>query len=157
MNALNQSPRLAASRGFTLIETVVALVIIAMASATIIGLISSISARGAQTMSQVEANKIADAYLREVMAKPWSVAGGGPGRATLNDVLDYQTYPINDVGARDAQGTVIAALANYSVTVVVANAALGPVPAASARRITVTVTDLQGRRTVLVGFKTAHP
>ena len=131
--------------GFTLIEVIVAMVIIAAAAATILGLMSSIATRSATSMEMTQATSIANAYLRRVLASPFNTVA---------------VTAIDEVGARDQYGNAIAGLQSYRVQVSVAAVALGvapaanQVPSAQSRRVTVTVTGPTQTVTVLTAFKT---
>ena len=143
--------------GFTLIELVVAIVLIASAAATIVGVTSAVSVRSADAMLELQAANIADAYLREILAKPFADpdAGGEIVRSTFDDIDDYNM--LNDNGAQDQFGNAIAGMEQYQVNVAVTATALGVIPAAQARLITVTVTGANGAITMLSGFKTEDP
>ena len=58
-------------RGVTLIELVVAITVLAIAVTSIIGFLSSIAARSADTLVREQAVAIASSYLNEVLAKPF--------------------------------------------------------------------------------------
>ena len=127
--------------GFTLIELVVALVIIAMAATTITGLMSSIATRGAEAMQQTQAADIANAYLRDALSRPFS-----------------PPYALAHAGARDHFGNGIAGLGGYGVRVNAAQSnALPGIPLADCLLIVVDVTSPSGFAVNLRAFKTRRP
>jgi MSHA pilin protein MshD len=132
--------------GFTLVEIVVAMVIIATASVTLVGVMSSVSERSATAMQQVQAANVADAYLRQIMARPFPPAAG-----------NVDTFNLYHASAQDQFGTAIGGLTEYQVNVAVVQAAWNAIPAAQSRLITVTVTSPTQAVTILRGYKTAHP
>lgn len=149
--------------GFTLIELVVALVIISMAATTIVGMMSAVATRSSATMQQIQAGNIADAYLREILSRPFADPNvdGEIARAAFDDVNDY--HNLNDAGASDRFGNAIAGLNDYQIRVLAAPTALNvnpagqSLPAAQALLVTVTVTSPSGFVTTLSGYKTQHP
>ena len=147
-----------AQRGSTLIELVVAIVIITMAAGTIVGLIAMMSRSSAETMTQSQSANIANAYLSEILSQPFGPVIGGANRAAYNDVTDYNG--LADAAPLDRFGNPIPNSAGYRVDVFVANAALGTggnsIPAGNSRRIQVRVTDPMGDVVWLTGFKTQH-
>lgn len=141
-------------RGVTLIEVVVAIVIVSIAAITIMGAMSAITGRGAQTAVRQQAVAIADAYLEEIMLQPIAFPGGTvpTSRASFNDEDQYNG--LTDVGARDQFGSAIAFLSGYTVTVAVTQtAALTGIAATQARQINVTVKDPGGVTTMLTGYR----
>ena len=142
-----------AQRGSTLIELVVAIVIITMAGGTIVGLISLMSRSSAETMTQSQSANIANAYLNEVLSKPFGAVAG-----SSNDVRDYNG--LAHLGAQDRFGNVILGTADYRIDVFVQNAALGTgansISPANSLRVQVRVTDPMGDALWLTGFKTQH-
>lgn len=144
-----------AGRGFTLIEAIVAIVVIGVA---LTGLLLAVGAsvRGsADPVVQRQMLAIAQQFIEEVQLKPWAAAANaapaGCARDTYNDLLDYNGYSSTTICAVD--GTAIAALSGYAVSISVAAATLSGV--AAARRITVTVT--RGSSTlVLTGWRTDY-
>lgn len=132
--------RLSRQHGFTLIELVVALVIIAMAATTIVGVMSSIATRSAEAMQQTQAGDIANAYLRDALSRPFSAP-----------------YVIDHAGARDHFGNGIASLADYRVRVAAVQSttlAGNPIPPGDCLLITVDVTSPGGFAVMLRAFKT---
>jgi prepilin-type N-terminal cleavage/methylation domain-containing protein len=143
------------TRGMTLVELVVAITIIATAAATMLGIMSTISHQSGASTTKAHATAIANAYMREIVAKSYAPVGGGGNRAAYNDVLDYAG--LNNVGALDHRGSPVPGMAAYTVTVAVAAPANIFNPPVLARRITVTVTGPDNVRSVLQAYKTNHP
>jgi MSHA pilin protein MshD len=135
-----------AERGATLIELVVAIVIITMAAGTIIGLIATMSRASAEAMTHSQSANVANAYMSEILSQPYSVVPSYDGRS--------------DYGAQDRLGNPIPNTAGYRVDVFVTAARLGTppnsIPAARSRRIQIRVTDPMGDELWLTGFKTDH-
>ena len=127
-------------RAFTLIELVVAIVIITMAAGTIVGLIASMSRSSAETITQSQSASIASAYLNEILSQPFA------------SVITYNGR--SDNGARDGFGNIVAP--DYRVDVFVANASLHGIATTQSRRVLVRVTDPMGEQVWLSGFKTNH-
>lgn len=145
----------AAGRGFTLIELIVAIVVLAIAVAGVIAGLSAVAVRSADQMVSEQANAIASAYLNEVLQKPFGANDGQAGRSNLDVVDDYAG--LTDAGVRDQTGAVVPGLGSFTVVVTVTAVALGAVPAAEAREVDVTVTHTSGISVVLSGFRTQHP
>ena len=149
-------PMTARPRGATLVELVLAIVVVAIAVTSVLGLLSEISLRSARAMSATQAASIASAYLDEALSKAFSDPDLVPevGRQNLDDVQDYNFV---DNGARDCQGNAIAGLAQYQVDVRTAGVQLGVPPNDTpAIRVTVTVTDAAGATTRLEGLRTNY-
>lgn len=141
-------------RGVTLIEVVVAIVIVGIAAIAILGAMSAITSRGAQAVVRQQAVALAEAYLEEILLQPIAFPGGvvPSGRASFNDEDQYNG--LNDVGARDQFGNPIAFLSGYNVSVAVTQTtALTGIPAAQARQINVSVTDPTGLTVLLTGYR----
>ena len=132
-----------AQSGVTLVELVVAIVIIAMAAATIVGLLAFMSRNSAETMVQAQSASIANAYLNEVLDNPF------------DDVDDYDGR-IDD-GVVDAFGNAVPNLADYTVAIEVTTPGLGAIPNGDTHLVTITVTDPLGDVVKLGGFKARHP
>jgi len=142
-------------RGFTLIEAVVAIVVIGVALAGVLLAVSASVRGSADPVVQRQMLAVAQQYMEEVQLKPWAAAANaapaGCARDTYNDLLDYHGYSSSGVCAVD--GTAIPLLGSYAVQITVAAGTLGGV--AAARKITVTVTR-GGQSLTLTGWRTDH-
>ncbi len=146
-------------RGVTLIEMIVAMVIISIALAGVLLVMNFTTMHSADPMIQLQAQVIAEAYMEEITLQYYENPTGGYGgadRRFFDDVDDYNG--LSDTGAVDQNGNAIIGLESYNVTVAVAvPAAIGPVGNAElAKHITVrvqhsTLVDLQ-----LVGYRTDY-
>src|SRR5690606_19079683 len=67
-------------RGMTLIELVVAIVVISMAAGTIIGLLAFMSRSSAEGMARVQSAAIANAYLQDILRRDFDTVDGFDGR-----------------------------------------------------------------------------
>lgn len=144
-------------RGATLIELVVAIVIISIAIAGVIVGTSRLTRGSADPMIYSQAQAVAEAYLEEILLKEFSCGGGPEGgetRATYDDVDDYHAPAYAAVS--DQNGNPVPELAAYRVSIDVACAALNGVPSADAATIAVSVshTAFTGDVAVLTGFRT---
>lgn len=137
------------SRGFTLIELVVSIVIIAVAVTGVMLGYATLIRGSADPMVSYQAVAIAEAYLEEITSKSF-YPGSGSTRAEFDDVLDYngRVEP-----PHDSSDTPIAELAGYQVSIAVAAMPLNGEPA---YRIAVTVSDGGSVAYTLVGYRTGH-
>jgi MSHA pilin protein MshD len=142
-------------RGVTLIELVLAIVIVSIAAVAILGAISWTMQRGAESTVRQQAVAVAEAYLEEILLQPVAAptgAGTPATRASFNDEDEYNG--LSDIGAHDQSGNAIAYLTGYNVSVAVTQTtALTGITAANARQINVTVTDPTGTTVVLTGYR----
>jgi MSHA pilin protein MshD len=140
--------------GFTLIEAIVAIVVIGVALAGVLMAVNASVRGSADPVVQRQLLAVAQQYMEEVQLQPWAPAANsapaGCARDTFNDLLDYHGYS-GRICAMD--GTAIAALAGTTVSISVAAGTLGGV--AAARQITVTV--VRGAQSItLTGWRTDH-
>ena len=141
--------------GLALIEAIIALTLIAITAGVIMAQMAQANTQSGRSITQTEAAAIADAYLNEILQRAWTDPDGVDGesaRAGYDDVDDYNG--LNDLGARDAAGTLIAGLDRYRVQVsVIRSNALTAVPASDALRVSVSVAGPDSSTTVLTGYR----
>ena len=128
--------------GTTLIELVIAIVIISIASSAVLMALSTSVAQSADPMIRHQAVAIAEAYLEEISLKsfvdPDGVDGEG-SRDLYDDVDDYNG--LVDNGARNQFNVAIADLSDYTVSVTVtASSALPSIAATDLFLINVQIT-----------------
>jgi MSHA pilin protein MshD len=160
------SSRFTRRAGVTLVELVIALVIMGVAMAGVVAVYASTTRASVDPVVVQQMQAIADNMMEEILLKPYAV---GPAlgarlngrRITFDDVRDYDTYGTNIQGIRDVEGNAIPGLERYSVLVAVTPTALTNVPSTDALQIVVTVsvsgggtgTSLPGP-IVLTGWRT---
>lgn len=137
-------------RGFSLIELVVAITMVAICSTTVMSLMSTIAERSAEVLVQQQAAAIANAYLQEALSKPFAPQAGGTTHADYNDVADFN---FTEVGARDQLGNPIAGLSGYRVQVITQPGGITGIPANQVYQVVVTVTDPRGQAYSVTAFK----
>lgn len=130
-------------RGFSLIELVVAIVIIGVAVGGVMLVFIVALTHSADPQQQQQAIAIAEGYLDEILARRYDDPDGsnlGETRASFDNVGDYNGL---DQAPSDQDGNMLAGLENYRVRVrVVDSNALGPVgDTVPARRVDVRVTS----------------
>lgn len=149
-------PRLASQRGFTLVEMLVAIVVISVGLMGVLLAFSTVVRGSADPVVHQQMLAIAEEIIEEVQSKAFAsapnAAPAGCARDSFNDVGDYHGYATSGQICT-VDGTAVPALAGYSVTVSVATATLDGVTAA--RRIAVTVSR-GSQSLVLAGWRTDY-
>lgn len=145
-------------RGVTLVELVVAIVVIGIAASAILGVIASNVQRSADPMVRQQAVAVATAYLEEILLKPYEDPDGSDGEAARTDFDDTDDYDgLVDVGARDQFGNAIGPLAAYTVSVSVASSgALPSTGGGDVLRADVTVTRAPDVSFTLSGYRARY-
>ena len=149
------------SRGFTLIEMIVAIVIIGIAVSGVLLVMNYTTAHSADPAVQAQAVAIAESYMEEIRLHPFTDPDGsdsGETRADYDDIFDYNG--LNEAPT-DQTGTAISGLGSYRVSVTVAKAGdLGPsgklVPNTDAAKITVRVKYGSMVDFTLTGYRTKY-
>jgi MSHA pilin protein MshD len=130
-------------RAFTMVEMVIAMVIIAVGLAGVLSVLSRTTIFSAAPMATKQLTAIAEGMLDEVLQKPFSGDGPPPAagcdRTAFNEVMDYNNY--TNMPVCDVTGTPGPAGYTVSVAVTPASGALltGSIPASDAYLVTVTV------------------
>ncbi len=151
---------------FTLLEVLVTIVVIGIAAVALLSVFTNLVRSSADPAIQQQATTIAEAYLEEIMLRPFDdpqgaesgTTEGEAGRLEYDDVKDYRALPANDPPA-DQFGAAIPGLADYRVTVTITNQTLsGPpdVPSVDSLRIDVSVDHPAIRPIVLSAYRTNY-
>ena len=132
------------SAGVTLIELIVALVIMGVALAGVVAVYASTTRASVDPVIVQQMQAIADNMMEEVLLKPYAPgpapgAGAGGARVNFDDVRDYDGYGQAIQGIRDVEGNAIPGLERYTVLVTVAPTALTNIANTDALQIVVMV------------------
>lgn len=148
-------------RGMTLVELVIAIVIVGIAAAALYSAMASITSRSADPMLRQQSLAIAEAYLEEILAEdfldPTSQTQCPPrpaARADYDNVCDYAG--LDDSGARGADGNLVPGLQDYQVSVAVTPQAFDSLSAAAALQVVVTVEAPDSQTLTLAGWRTCY-
>jgi len=158
-------------RGFSLIEMVVAIVIIGVGLAGVLTAFQTTVRDSADPLVRKQMLAIAEEMLEEILLQPYAAAApatanalavcgaAGAVRSAFNDVRDYNGY--QTTGTCDITGAAVAGLEAYNVSVAVAvNAApaadLVGLPAGAVMTITVVVSRVGAEAITLTGWRTNH-
>lgn len=136
------------SGGFTLLELVATLVLLAIAAIAITGLVAQIGGRSASPVLQTQALYIAEGYLEEAMLRAYADPdgvdeGSGAPRDQWDDVVDYRRLDVvGGVTPTDSLGVAMPGLSRYRVRMIVGEPTT--VGGATVRRVEVRVTHVDG-------------
>jgi len=127
----------------TLIELVLAIVVMGICVVSVLSLLSSISVRSATTLARSQATSVAASYLEFILAQPYGNIAGYDG--------------LSHTGAVDATGSAVVGLERYRVQVTARGTTLGSGAFTTpAMRVQVTVTDPTGAATFITGYRTNY-
>ena len=145
----------------SLIELVVAIVVVAICMTGAFALVDTTTRRSADPMLERQATSIAEAYLEEILQQAYLDPDDGTvcpaaeaQRGLFDNVCDYGG--LDEVGARDQTGALVPGLENYRVAVAIdSKAKLGALTGSTVvLRIDVTVSDPLGRPVRLSAYRT---
>ncbi len=142
--------RKTSNSGFTLLEVLTTVIVIAVAATALMSVFSSTVRTSADPMFQHQALAIAEAYMEEIRLKDFAV-GPETTRASFDDVRDYNG--LTDVGARDQNNNLIAGLNDYTISVTVVNDGLNGIAAADSLRIDIVVSRALIDDVLLSGYR----
>lgn len=157
------------ARGFTLIEMIIAMVVIGVGVAGVLTAFQTGVRGSADPVIHKQMLAIAEETMEEVLLKPYAVTGVAPANAAtpcvaaasreaFDDVSDYNGYQTTGICFID--GSAVDGLAGYNVSVaVVENTAVAVelvgLPAGTVKTVTVTV--IRGGETLtLTGWRTNY-
>jgi MSHA pilin protein MshD len=149
-----------AQRGVTLVELVISIVIISVGIAGILLVIQRTTQSSANPMVRHQAVAIAEAYMDEILLKPYADPDGAEpeaNRTLFDDVDDYSG--LTDVGARDQFNQPMPGLGNYTVNVAVTSSppeGLNGLGGVNVMRIDVTVTGPNNTNVRLSSYRTNY-
>lgn len=118
-------------RGFTLIEMLIAVIVIGIGLGGVMTAFSSSARNSADPLISKQIVAIAEEVMEEILLKPYAISGAAPGngatscgtvaanRSAFDDVRDYNSY--QTTGICDIDGLAIAGLANYNLQVTAAD------------------------------------
>lgn len=143
-------------RGFTLVEMIIAMVVIAVGISGVLGVLTSTSVQSADPMVTKQLTAIAEGMMEEIQLKPFANGAtaptpGGCSRTAFDEISDYNGY---NQPACDVSGAPGPAGYNVQVTVGPASGAIlaNGIPSSDAVRIEVLVTHGNAQYT-LVGWR----
>ncbi len=143
------------SRGFTLIEMILAIVVIGVGLAGVLAAFTGNFRASADPMIRKQMLAIAEGMMEEVTLKPFAVGAGaraGCNRTNTDDVRDYDGY---SAGVCSPDGTLNTDLSGYTVAIDVSDAPMVWNGVNQTLKITVTVT--RGTDAIsLVGWRTNY-
>lgn len=146
----------------TLIELVVAIVVVSISLGGTLMLVDTTTRRSADPMLERQAISIAEAYLEEVLQKSYFDPDTGTlcpaaegARGLFDNVCDYQG--LDELGAHDQNGSLVAGLGGYRVEIDIdLSAQLGTLSgSAEVLRVDAVVTDPTARIVRVSGYRTA--
>jgi MSHA pilin protein MshD len=112
------------ARGFTIVEIILAIVIVGVAMAGVATVFVTTSRHSADPMVQQQAQFIAEAYLEEIMRQKFFdpdedkvCPSPEAGRGSFDNVCDYRN--ISNEAPTNAFGTALSGVGDYKVTVTV--------------------------------------
>lgn len=148
-------------RGVTLVELVIAIVIVGVAAAALFSAMASIGGRSADPLLHQQSLALAEAYLEEILLQDFldpASAGQCPAppalRRDYDNVCDYAA--LVDNGARNAYGEGLAGLDGYRVSVSVTPVAWNGLPAGDVLYVEVSVRDPAEGELRLGGYRVRH-
>ena len=150
-------------RGISLIELIMFIVIISVALTGILQVMNQVMRHSADPLIHKQAMAVAESLLEEIELQDFISADGTTVAATpanrasaYHIVADYNGFTTGGAGISDINGVAVPGLGSYNAGVVIANEAFNGIAAASAVRITVTVTDPETNPIVIDGYRTAY-
>lgn len=154
---LNRARRL--NSGFTLIELIIAIVVVGAGVTAIFSLTTQAARQGTDPMTYKQSLALVESYMEEIRGKRFST-GTCPSvpssnvRANYSYVCHYDTSGA-DVAVADQQGNSLLDWSQYTVRVTVSNTAFNGISSSNAQKIVVLVKHAISNTSVsLTSYKT---
>lgn len=161
---MNRKSLMTEHGGLTLVELIVAMLVISIALAGVLLATAYTTRHSADPVVRHQATAIAEAYLEEITLKDYRDPDDGnlcpapeAERAFYDNICDYSG--LSDDGAVDQNGNAISGLENYAVSVTVSSPEqpFGPAGATvNGLKIAVTVIDPAGESLILSGYRAEY-
>jgi len=150
--------------GFSLVETVMFIVIVSVALAGVLSVMNYTTRHSADPLIRKQAIVVAESLLEEITQQNFLNPSGGfsgpssqANRQKFDDIGDYNGFSSSGIYAIDNASTPIPELAKYNATVSVTDTTLGPAGAQiPAKLISVTITGPDNVPVVLNGYRSAY-
>lgn len=138
--------------GTTLIELIVAIVIVGTALAGLVAAYNRANIASTDPLITQQMLAIAESMMEEVMQKPFVAQQNQAGRLFFNDLMDYNGY--GPVAVSNVNGGAVPGLGRYTVQVQVNQQGITGVAATDAMRVQVIVSAPGAQDLRLVGWRT---
>ena len=125
--------------GFTLIEIIISMVVISISVSGVLMAINFTVSHSADPVIQHQSITVAESYLDEIMLQSYATMANSGGRATYNDISDYNG--LTDTGVKNQYGTAISGLENYNVSISVTSTTITGI---AMKQVNVSVTGPDG-------------
>ena len=143
------------ANGFTLIEIIITIVVISIASTSLLSAFNAITRNSADPALIQQSVAIAQAYMEEITLQPYNDPDGldneGTNRPLYDDVDDYNGLP--DTTVKDRSGNPVSNLSAFSVSVAVTTTTLNGL---TAKQISVTASHPAIPSYQLIGYRTNY-
>jgi MSHA pilin protein MshD len=146
------------NKGFTLVEVIVAMSIIALTVVSVLKLFQVNTMNSSDPMITKQMMTISESLMEEVLSKQFTKPSGGfagpytsANRAYFDTVTDYNNLVINPMSS--VNNAAFAALASYNATITVVATALNAIPSSDSYLVTVTVNGPSGKSFVLRSYR----
>jgi MSHA pilin protein MshD len=162
--------RAARGRGVTLIEVLIFILIVSVALAAILNLLTLTVAHSGDPLVRRQSLAVGESLIQEIDSVPFaqndprtgaaeaigpeSGESRGSNTAPFDDPRDYSGY--SETGITTPDGTPIPGLSSYSATASAAQQSVGNIPAADGLLVTVTVTGPSGEPMALSSFRALY-
>ena len=149
------------TKGFTLIELVISIVVVGAGVTAIFSLTTQAASYGTDPMTYKQSMAIAESYMEEIRGKRFST-GSCPSvptsnvRANYSYICHYDTSG-SDVAIADQQGNSILDWSQYTVRVTVTNSSFNGITSSNAQKIVVLVQHASTNTSVsLTSYRTNY-